>query len=82
MASSKSHNEKSADSPAPQFVTLEQAVTLLGGGVALRSIRWWIQQGKLASYKPGKKVLLDREELLQLIRASKRPAFAAEKAAG
>lgn len=49
----------------PVFLTLEQISQNLH--TPIESIRWWIQQGKLKAYRPGRKVLVRQDDLLAFI---------------
>lgn len=52
------------------FIPLEDAAALACS--PLESVRAWIKRGLLRSYKPGRRVLIKRAELLAFIEASAR----------
>lgn len=49
------------------LLTLDRAVAELEGAVALGTLRDWIKRGRLVAYRPGKRVLIRRADLLALI---------------
>lgn len=55
---------------APQFLFLEEVAELTR--VPVSCVRFWIRTGKLASLKPGRRVLVRRSELDDFLKASER----------
>jgi excisionase family DNA binding protein len=47
------------------FLTLEDVSKQIH--VPVSTLRWWIQQGRLPAYRPGRKVLIREDELLAFI---------------
>lgn len=69
---------------APRFCTLQQAEA--DYGTAVKTLRLWVATGRLSAFKPGRRVLVDRDELERLVLAhphgpSAKAAEAEEKAA-
>jgi hypothetical protein len=62
----------------PRLITLDQAVEELHGTVSLSTIKHWLLDGRLRSFKPGRRVLLDAEHLASVVLASERPARVGE----
>jgi excisionase family DNA binding protein len=56
------------DATRPTFLTLVEAAAV--ARTAPATIRYWIWQGRLTAYKPGRSVLVKEAELLQLIEHS------------
>lgn len=50
---------------APRFLTLQEASALTR--TPAETIRYWVWQGRLVAYKPGRTVLVREDELLGLI---------------
>jgi excisionase family DNA binding protein len=65
-----------------RVLTLEQAFEALGGAIPLRTLRFWIEQGRLKYYRPGKRVLIDADSLENLVLGSRRVAINAPAAEG
>lgn len=49
-----------------EFVDLAEA-SRLAGNTPVPTLREWISKGRLAAYKPGRRVLLKRLEVLALV---------------
>jgi excisionase family DNA binding protein len=56
---------KAGASAAPTFLTLQEASALVR--VPAETIRYWIWQGRLVAFKPGRAVLVREAELLALV---------------
>jgi excisionase family DNA binding protein len=50
------------------YLTLAEAAEI--ARVPIKSLRWWITCGKLRSYKPGRRRLVKRSELLAFIEST------------
>lgn len=55
------------------FLTLPEASEEIRTPV--RTLRLWIAQGRLVSYRPGRRVLVKREELIALVESTRRSGF-------
>ena len=53
-----------------KFITLEEASEILGG-MPIKTLRDKIAKGLLPTYKPGKRILLTAEEVIQFAKRAK-----------
>jgi excisionase family DNA binding protein len=51
--------------PDPRYLTIEEAAEL--ARTPVKSVRVWIYDGRLPSFRPGKRVLIRRDDLVALI---------------
>jgi excisionase family DNA binding protein len=63
----------------PKYITLEQAQ--LEFGIAVATLRDWTRTGKLPGYQPGRRLLIVRADLENLIQRSDVGRLRAEQAA-
>lgn len=64
----------------PRYITLADAAALIS--TPPETIRYWIWQGKLRAYRPGRALLLREDELRAHVEASSTVAVRARKARG
>ena len=62
------HNTAKLIAPTAEFVGRLQAAALVG--VNVQTIDLWIQKGQLRAFKPVRRVLIRRTELLALVEAA------------
>jgi excisionase family DNA binding protein len=55
--------------PTAEYLGRLQAAHLLG--VNVQTIDQWIRDGKVRAYKPARRVLINREDLLKLVEAAR-----------
>ncbi len=66
-----------------QFLTLDEASVL--AGTPKPTLRFWIRCGRIRGYRPGRRVLVERSELLAFLRSAQvvaRPPSQQERRAG
>ena len=56
------------------LLTLDEAALLLR--TPTRTLRRWIRNGRIPAYKPGRRLLLLRRDLLEFVRGQKREPVA------
>jgi excisionase family DNA binding protein len=61
----------------PRYLTLREAAEIVR--TAPETIRYWIWQGRLKGYKPGRSVLVREDELHALIESSETRAPRAKR---
>ena len=64
-------------SAAPRLLTLQEASAITR--TPSETIRYWIWQGRLTSYKPGRAVLVREAELLALVESRETRAIRAQR---
>jgi len=60
----------------PSFLTLESAHEYLDRTISVSTLRWWVRTGRLAAFRPGRRLLVKRDDLLALIEKNRTPASA------
>jgi excisionase family DNA binding protein len=54
------------------YLTIEEAAEL--ARAPEKTVRWWILQGRLRSFRPGRRVLIRRDDLLAFIEGKPQPS--------
>jgi excisionase family DNA binding protein len=55
---------------ATHFLTLIEAAARVG--LTKDTLREWVRRGRIASYKPGKRVLVRESDLIELVESSRK----------